>query len=63
MALTVLGWLALATERRSVARYFAGLAGLYLVALAVAWWAMTAKPVRSLTQPLPRRANYFTGGE
>jgi hypothetical protein len=43
IALTVLGWLAL-RRKPSVARYFAGLAGVYLVALVVAWWAMTAKP-------------------
>ena len=43
IALTVLGWLAL-RRRPGVTRYFAGLATIYLVALAVAWWAMTAKP-------------------
>ena len=43
IALTVLGWLAL-RRKPSVARYFVGLAGVYLVALVVAWWAMTAKP-------------------
>jgi hypothetical protein len=43
IALTVLGWFAL-KRRPGVARYFAGLASLYLVALAVAWWAMSAKP-------------------
>jgi hypothetical protein len=43
IALTVLGWLAL-RRRPSVSRYFAGLAGIYLVALVVAWWAMSAKP-------------------
>jgi hypothetical protein len=43
IALTVLGWLAL-RRRPSVARYFAGLAAVYLVALGVAWWAMSAKP-------------------
>jgi hypothetical protein len=43
IGLTVLGWLAL-RRRPSFARYFAGLAGVYLVALVVAWWAMTAKP-------------------
>jgi hypothetical protein len=43
VALTVLSWLAL-RRRPSVTRYFAGLASLYLVALGVAWWAMTAKP-------------------
>jgi hypothetical protein len=43
IALTVLGWLAL-RRKPSFARYFAGLAGFYLVALFVAWWAMSAKP-------------------
>jgi hypothetical protein len=43
IALTVLGWLSL-RRRPSFARYFAGLASLYLAALAVAWWAMSAKP-------------------
>ncbi len=43
LALTVLGWLAL-RRRPSVGRYFAGLASVYLVALGVAWWAMSAKP-------------------
>jgi hypothetical protein len=43
IALTVLGWLAL-RRRPSFARYFAGLSALYLIALGVAWWAMTAKP-------------------
>ena len=43
IALTVLGWLAL-RRKPGIARYFAGLAGVYLVALVVAWWAMTAKP-------------------
>jgi hypothetical protein len=43
IALTVLGWLAL-RRKPSFARYFAGLATLYLVALGVAWWAMSAKP-------------------
>jgi len=43
VVLTVLGWLAL-RRKPSVARYFAGLASLYLVALGVAWWAMSAKP-------------------
>ena len=43
IGLTVLGWLAL-RRRPSVSRYFAGLASLYLVALGVAWWAMSAKP-------------------
>ena len=43
LALTVLGWLAL-RRKPGVARYFAGLASLYLLALGVAWWAMSAKP-------------------
>jgi hypothetical protein len=43
IGLTVLGWLAL-RRRPSVSRYFAGLAGIYLIALGVAWWAMSAKP-------------------
>ena len=43
IVLTVLGWLAL-RRRPSLNRYFAGLAALYLVALGVAWWAMSAKP-------------------
>ena len=43
IGLTVLGWLAL-RRRPSLGRYFAGLAGLYLLALGVAWWAMSAKP-------------------
>ena len=43
LVLTLLGWLAL-RRRPSVAPYFAALAGLYLVALGVAWWAMSAKP-------------------
>jgi hypothetical protein len=43
IALTVLGWFAL-RRRPSLARYFAGLSTLYLLALGVAWWAMSAKP-------------------
>ena len=43
IGLTILGWLALA-RRPSFARYFGGLAGLYLVGLFLAWWAMSAKP-------------------
>jgi hypothetical protein len=43
LGLTVLGWLALA-RRPGFARYFGGLAGLYLVGLLLAWWAMSAKP-------------------
>lgn len=43
IGLTVLGWLAL-SRRPNVSKYFAGLASLYLVALFVAWWAMSAKP-------------------
>src|SRR5207244_9168559 len=43
VALTVLGWLSL-RRKPGVVRYFAGLASLYLVALGVAWWAMSAKP-------------------
>jgi hypothetical protein len=43
IGLTVLGWLALA-RRPSFARYFGWLAGLYLVGLLLAWWAMSAKP-------------------
>jgi hypothetical protein len=43
LALTLLGWLAL-RRRPTMTRYFAGLAGLYLVALVVAMWAMSAKP-------------------
>ncbi len=38
-----LGWLAL-RRRPSLNRYFASLSALYLVALGVAWWAMSAKP-------------------
>ena len=43
IGLTILGWLALA-RRPSFARYFGWLAGLYLVGLLLAWWAMSAKP-------------------
>jgi hypothetical protein len=42
LLLTLLGWLAL--RRANVGRWFAALAGLYLVALGVAWFAMSAKP-------------------
>jgi hypothetical protein len=42
LALTLLAWLAL--RRTRVAAIVAGLSLLYLVALVVAWWAMTAKP-------------------
>jgi hypothetical protein len=42
LVLTLLGWLAL--RRPRVAAWFAGLAVLYLVALGVAWFAMSAKP-------------------
>lgn len=42
LALTVLGWLA--RKRTWAGSFFAGLSGLYLVALGVAWWAMSAKP-------------------
>jgi hypothetical protein len=42
LALTVLGWLA--RKRPWAGSFFAGLSALYLVALGVAWWAMTAKP-------------------
>ena len=57
IGLTVLGWLAL-RRQPSVARYFAGLAGVYLVALVVAWWAMTAKPGACLTQSLPQTGEF-----
>jgi len=43
LVLTALGWLALRRKPKAVS-YFAGLASVYLVALVVAWWAMTAKP-------------------
>jgi uncharacterized protein (TIGR03382 family) len=42
LLLTLLGWLM--RRRPRAGTLFAGLAGLYLVALGVAWWAMTAKP-------------------
>ena len=42
LLLTLLGWLAL--RRASVGRWFTALAGLYLIALGVAWFAMSAKP-------------------
>jgi hypothetical protein len=42
LALTVLGWLAL--RRTRLAPWFTGLAVIYLVALGVAWFAMSAKP-------------------
>ena len=42
LLLTLLGWLALRRPRLSV--WFAGLSAVYLVALGVAWWAMSAKP-------------------
>ena len=42
LVLTLLGWLALRRDR--LAPWFAGLAVLYLVALGVAWFAMSAKP-------------------
>jgi hypothetical protein len=43
IGLTVLGWLAL-QRKPEWSRYFTWLAGAYLVALVVAWWAMSAKP-------------------
>jgi hypothetical protein len=42
LLLTLLGWLALRRARAGI--WFAGLATLYLLALGVAWWAMSAKP-------------------
>ena len=42
LVLTLLGWLSLRRSRAGT--WFAGLAALYLVALAVAWFAMSAKP-------------------
>jgi len=42
LVLTLLGWLALRRERFS--QWFAALAVVYLVALAVAWFEMSAKP-------------------
>ena len=43
LGLTALAWLAL-RRKPNLFRYFGGLAALYLVALVVAWWAMSAKP-------------------
>ena len=47
--LTLFGWLAYRQTRPdrarpATARIFAGLATIYLAALVVAWWAMSAKP-------------------
>jgi hypothetical protein len=42
LVLTLLGWLV--QRRPRAGTLFAGLAGSYLVALGVAWWAMTARP-------------------
>ena len=42
LVLTLLGWLSL--RRRGAAPWFAGLSVVYLVALGVAWFAMSAKP-------------------
>jgi hypothetical protein len=42
LLLTLLGWLAL--RRARAGAWFAGLSAVYLVALGVAWWAMTTKP-------------------
>ena len=42
LLLTLLGWLM--RRRPRAGTLFAGLAGIYLVALGVAWWAMTARP-------------------
>jgi hypothetical protein len=42
LLLTLLGWLA--RRRAWAGTFFAGLSALYLIALGVAWWAMTAKP-------------------
>ena len=42
LALTLLGWLAL--RRGRLTAWFAGLAVVYLVALGVAWFAMSGKP-------------------
>lgn len=41
-AITLLGWLA--PRRPGAGRFLAGLSVLYLIALGVAWFAMTAKP-------------------
>ena len=43
LILTLLGWLALRRQPRA-APFFAWLSLIYLVALAVEWWAMSAKP-------------------
>jgi hypothetical protein len=43
LLLTLLGWLALRRQGRA-ASGFAWLSAVYLVALVVAWWAMTTKP-------------------
>jgi hypothetical protein len=43
LGLTLLCWLALRGRARA-ARLVPALAGLYLLALVVAWWAMSAKP-------------------
>jgi hypothetical protein len=42
LVLTLLAWLARRRPRAGV--FVAGLSALYLVALGVAWWAMTTKP-------------------
>lgn len=42
LVLTLLGWLSL--RRRGAAPWFAGLSCVYLVALGVAWFAMSGKP-------------------
>lgn len=42
LLLTFLGWFARRRARAGV--FLAGLSAVYLVALGVAWWAMTAKP-------------------
>jgi hypothetical protein len=42
LVLTLLGWLAL--RRARLGPWFAGLSAVYLVALGVAWFAMSAKP-------------------
>jgi hypothetical protein len=42
LVLTVLGWLAL--RRPRLGPWFAGVSLLYVVALGVAWFAMSAKP-------------------
>ena len=43
LLLTLLGWLALRRQPKA-APFFAWLSAIYLVALGVAWWAMSAKP-------------------